>query len=111
MQDTIIEQVGKEFGLDKRQAKELYEQYWMEFVIRSLYELKHDYIFVEGLGTFSIKLRKLLRQKHLLNAKLKVISADSSLRPAAEQKLSLIQKLIDYVEMANTRRNYKKYYG
>ena len=111
MQKTIIQQVGQEFGLDYKQATELYEQYWMEYVIKSVYSLEHDYIFIEGLGTFSAKLRKLLRQRHLLEAKLKVIDHTSILKEQVDKKLNKINKLIGYVEKSNTRRNYKRYYG
>lgn len=111
MQKAIIEEVGKEFGLDIKQAQELFDQYWMEYVIKRIYQAEHDYIFIEGLGTLSIKLKKLLRKRYLLTAKLSAINPTSKLTDEILQKLQKIQNLINYAEKSNSRRNYKRYYG
>jgi hypothetical protein len=59
----IILEVGKKYNLSPQEAQELYDQYWMEFVVRKLASLKYDYVNILGLGAF-IANPKMVKKRH-----------------------------------------------
>lgn len=104
-------ELAEKYGLTERQAEELREQYWMEYVLGNLYSLEHDYIFVQGLGVFSAKLNKLKRELKNLERRLAKITPETVYYASLEEKRDKISKLIEYVELNNSQKTYKRYYG
>lgn len=50
---AIIEEVGKEFGLDSKESHRHYLMYIEEFILKNLYEADFDILRIEGLGTIT----------------------------------------------------------
>lgn len=62
----IVIEVGKKYGLSQLEAVELYNQYWMEFVVKKLGSLKYDYVSVLGLGAFVANQKQIKKRYELL---------------------------------------------
>jgi hypothetical protein len=60
---AIVIQIGKKYGLTEQEAVQMYEQYWMEFVIRKLASLKFDYLSIMGLGAY-VAIPKVIKVRH-----------------------------------------------
>lgn len=101
-----IRNVGKKFGLTAEQSEELWFQYWMEWVIRSLYDMEEFAIGVVGLGTFfarKISLERLIsKQPEYDDPKLK-----ESFKKERQRYLDLIEEIDKY----NSRYKRTRLYG
>lgn len=102
MQDSIIKEVSQEFGLTYNQGKELFDQYWMEYVAKNLRFHKFENIYVQGLGMFSA--RKANFDALIRDHELGKISAPDWLYQASK-------KMVENIEKSNSKRKNKKYYG
>lgn len=98
----IIQEVGEEFGLTKEKSLTLYDQYWNEFVLRSLYEINYCSIKVLELGSLTFKKRR----------------AEVSLEREAKGEYDMSDKLKDkyhnlirMMENRNSKFKIKRIYG
>lgn len=102
MQDPIIKEVADEFGLTYQQGKELYEQYWMEYVAKNVGSHLWENVYVQGLGMFSAR-------KANFEALLR--DYNSGKIPHTPEKKRRVEQMIGYIEQSNSRRKNKKQYG
>lgn len=55
----ILTELAEKFEITPNQARELYDQYWMEYVIKRMHSLRFPKIHLEGLGCYEINIRSL----------------------------------------------------
>lgn len=103
MQDIIINEVGEEFGLSYKEAKELYDQYWMQYVAKKIQSLEFENIYVQGLGMFSAK-----RANFAALIKRAEQSGECGPDNPWYQKA---KKMLEHIDKSNSRRKNKKNYG
>lgn len=70
MQDKILKEVCAKYGITEAQGKDLEDQYWMEYVIKYLSEMKHDIVYLLGIGRFESSVKAIKKDlKYLSNSK------------------------------------------
>lgn len=103
-------QLAEEFNLSPREAKELDEQYWYEYVVRHLAYPDFDALEIYNLGVFTFKLKKL----ELLRKRAKAKQESYSLLNAKiymQKEIDRINTLIQYAEISNTKKKFQRYHG
>lgn len=100
MQDIIINEVGEEFGLSYKEAKELYDQYWMQYVAKKIHSLDFENIYVQGLGMFSAK-----------RANFAAIVYKVEGGEMVNSLYEKCKKMLEHIDKSNSRRKNKKHYG
>ena len=102
MQNTIIKEVSEEFGISYAQGKELFDQYWMEYVAKNLKNHQFENVYVQGLGMFSAR-------KANFDALIRDHEAGKINVPQSFYESS--KKMVENIEKSNSKRKNKKYYG
>ena len=107
MQDTrqIIFEVGEEYGLTREQSLDLWNQYWNEYVLRSMHKMENLSVILMGLGTFFLKKRKLETKVDVLN------KFEDRLTDAQRAELARNIRLIQGLEERNSKFKRKRIYG
>ena len=103
MQDIIINEVGEEFGISYKEAKEMYDQYWMQYVANKIRSLEFENIYVQGLGMFSAK-------RANFAALVKRAEQSGECGPDNPWYQKAI-KMLEHIDKSNSRRKNKKNYG
>ena len=111
MQKTreIIFQVGQEMGLTKEESLQLWDQYWVEYVLRNMYLTEHISIVIQGLGSFFTKQKRL--EKTIVA--IKKLADDPRFIDGSPYK-DLIKKrenLLEAIIERNTKFKRKRIYG
>jgi pyruvate formate-lyase activating enzyme-like uncharacterized protein len=96
----IINEVGKEYGLDHQQSHHHYIQYIEEFVLKNLYEADFDVLRIEGLGVIT---------PGLLRAKAYLKSLEKTTNPVQDIR-DKVGKQIIYIDELNSTLKKKKLY-
>ena len=110
MQKAIINEVGEEMGLSPQQSQEMFDQYWMEYVIASLHSMDFDAVFVEELCTFSLRRNLVIKSIHE-REKMLLTNIRDSYKENIEKEIVKLKKLLEYADKSNERRFFKKNYG
>lgn len=108
--NQIIFEVGDEFGLTREQSKELWDQYWNDFVLRKMHEFNHLSVKVIGLGSFFLKKRKTEKRietiKDILETK-----EDTPYRDRLIEEMAKKERLVNALIERNSKFKKKRNYG
>lgn len=108
--DPIISEVAQLYNLTYEQGLQMYDQYWLQYVVKRISDLEHENIYVENLGTYSVKLNRVNKEI----TKLQKVIGDLTSETLITRYTNLInklQKLKTYVETSNTQKKHKRFYG
>ena len=108
----MYKELAIKYGLTEEQVKQLDNQYWMEYVIKTMLKAEHDRVILEYFGTFYPNIHYL---KHLVKVhenKLKNCNPntvwESNLKNIIEKEKRLIYLKENETIPINSKRHLKK---
>lgn len=103
----IIVEQGQLYGLTEEQSLVMWDQYWMEHVIKRIFDKEYIMISMEALGTYFVKGRRTERA-------IKAIEKIGEKRELTLKDLDFKQRcenLLKKLEKWNENQKYKRIYG
>jgi len=104
----LYEQVATELGFSKNLVKDVVETYWQD-VRKALTDMKHHAIYVEGLGTFKSKEKRLMEALEEYERLYNNNKGDSFRKMAMKTELgSRIEKIKNLLDLMNKDKHKKQ---
>lgn len=69
-------EIAKKYNITEKQAKEMDEQYWMEYVLGNVYRMEKDSIILQYLGSLRLSMKNLMSTRLALIHRLPIITKD-----------------------------------
>ena len=105
----MYKEIAKKYNITEKQAIELDEQYWMEYVIKTLENCEHDRVILEFFGTFTINDKFIRHQIKGYEKKLSEVNPRGKFHYILSQIINKGKHLIKMKENETIPKNSKKY--